>query len=159
LWPERENPLVVKANRLVDRGFIEGIQTGQGNNGWQFLLTGTRAAQGQTFGIGYRRADLFDDALPDLGQEPRGVLGSDADVLLIRGRVKECGEVDLSGALPTDPLIGGLVDPGHIERSLRPGDRVQRADVPGQVISAHVEVVAQPRSLSHVSALPRGVGL
>jgi hypothetical protein len=63
MWPERENPLVIKANRLVDRGFIEGIQTGEGNNGWQLLLTGTRAAQGQTFGIGYRRADLFDDAL------------------------------------------------------------------------------------------------
>src|SRR4029450_5835794 len=63
LWPERENPLVVKANRLVDRGLIEGIQTGQGNNGWQLLLSGTRPAQGQTFGIGYRRSDLFNDVL------------------------------------------------------------------------------------------------
>src|SRR5580765_3357949 len=63
LWPERENPLVARANRLVDRGLIEGIQTGQGNNGWQLLLTGTRTGQGQTFGIGYRRSDLFNDAL------------------------------------------------------------------------------------------------
>jgi len=63
LWPERENPLVLKANRLVDRGLIEGIQTGQGNNGWQLILAGTRPAQGQTFGIGYRRSDLFNDVL------------------------------------------------------------------------------------------------
>ena len=63
LWPERESPLVIRANRLLDRGFIEGIETGEGNNGWQFLLSGTRSGQGQTFGIGYRRADLFNDAL------------------------------------------------------------------------------------------------
>ena len=63
LWPERESPLVVRANRLVDRGLIEGIQSGEGKNGWQLLLSGTRPAQGQTFGIGYRRSDLFNDAL------------------------------------------------------------------------------------------------
>jgi len=63
LWPERENPLVVRANRLLDRGLLEGIQSGEGNNGWQLLFTGTRPAQGQTFGIGYRRADLFNDAI------------------------------------------------------------------------------------------------
>ncbi len=63
LWPEKESPLVARANGLLDRGLKEGIQSGRGNNGWQFLLTGTRAAQGQTFGIGYRRSDLFHDAL------------------------------------------------------------------------------------------------
>ena len=63
MWPERESPLVVRANRLVDRGLIEGIRSGEGNNGWQLLLAGTRPAQGQTFGIGYRRSDLFNDAL------------------------------------------------------------------------------------------------
>jgi outer membrane protein assembly factor BamA len=63
LWPERENPLVVRINRLVDRGLLEGIRTGEGNNGWQLLLSGTRPAQGQTFGIGYRRSDLFNDVL------------------------------------------------------------------------------------------------
>ena len=63
LWPERENPLVVRANRLMDRGLIEGIQSGEGNNGWQLILSGTRPAQGQTFGIGYRRSDLFNDVL------------------------------------------------------------------------------------------------
>ena len=46
LWPEHESPLVVKANRLETRGFVEGIQSGEGNSGWQLLLTGTRPAQG-----------------------------------------------------------------------------------------------------------------
>ena len=63
LWPERESPLVVRANGLLDRGFINGIQSGQGNNGWQLILTGTRPAQGQTWGVGYRRSDLFNDVL------------------------------------------------------------------------------------------------
>ena len=63
LWPERENPLVVRVNRLMDRGLIDGILTGEGNNGWQLILEGTRPAQGQTYGIGYRRADLFNDLL------------------------------------------------------------------------------------------------
>jgi outer membrane protein assembly factor BamA len=63
LWPERESPLVGRVNRLMDRGLIEGIRTGEGNNGWQLLLSGTRPAQGQTFGIGYRRSDLLNDIL------------------------------------------------------------------------------------------------
>jgi hypothetical protein len=63
LWPEREGPLVDRANNLLDRGLLEGIRSGAGNNGWQLLLTGTRPNQGQTFGIGYRRSDLFHDAL------------------------------------------------------------------------------------------------
>ena len=63
LWPEREHPLVVRVNRLLDRGLIEGIRTGEGNNGWQLILEGTRPANGQTYGIGYRRDDLFNDLL------------------------------------------------------------------------------------------------
>ena len=63
LWPEREHPLVARVNRLLDRGLIEGIRTGEGNNGWQLILEGTRPANGQTYGIGYRRADLFNDLL------------------------------------------------------------------------------------------------
>jgi hypothetical protein len=63
LWPERESPLAARANRLMERGFIEGLETGEGNNGWQLLLSGTRSNQGQTWGLGYRRADLFQDSL------------------------------------------------------------------------------------------------
>jgi hypothetical protein len=84
LWPERESPLVVKANRLVDRGLIEGIQTGQGNNGWQLLLSGTRPAQGQAFGIGYRRSDLFNDLLTARAT----VRGTFAGALLVDGELQ-----------------------------------------------------------------------
>jgi hypothetical protein len=63
LWPERENPMVERANGLLDRGFGEGLQTGTGANGWQLLFAGTRPAQGQAFGVGYRRSDLLHDAL------------------------------------------------------------------------------------------------
>ena len=63
LWPERESPLVVRANNLLDRGLIEGIRNGRGANGWQLVLSGTRPAQGQAFGIGYRRSDLLHDVL------------------------------------------------------------------------------------------------
>jgi outer membrane protein assembly factor BamA len=63
LWPEREDPLVARANKLLDRGFEEGLQSGAGANGWQLLFAGTRAGQGQAFGVGYRRSDLLHDAL------------------------------------------------------------------------------------------------
>jgi hypothetical protein len=79
LWPERENPLVEQANDLLERGLLEGIRSGAGNNGWQFLLTGTRPNHGQTFGIGYRRADLFRDALTARGT----VRGTLAGALLV----------------------------------------------------------------------------
>jgi hypothetical protein len=84
LWPERENPLVVRANRLLDRGLFQGIQSGEGNNGWQLLLTGTRPAQGQTFGIGYRRSDLFNDAITARGTM-RGTLRG---ALLVDGELR-----------------------------------------------------------------------
>ena len=63
LWPEREDPLVARANNLLNRGLLEGIQSGAGANGWQLVLAGMRSGQGQTIGVGYRRADLFHDAL------------------------------------------------------------------------------------------------
>ena len=89
LWPERENPLVVKANRLIDTGFLEGIRSGQGKNGWQMVLTGMRPAQGQTFGIGYRRSDLFRDALSARGAVSGAISGAvlvDAELELNRLR-------------------------------------------------------------------------
>jgi outer membrane protein assembly factor BamA len=63
LWPEREGPLVARANNLLDRGLVEGMRTGNGPNGWHIVLSGTRPAQGQSVGVGYRRADLFRDRL------------------------------------------------------------------------------------------------
>jgi surface antigen Omp85-like protein len=81
LWPERESPLVARANGLLDRGLGEGIQSGEGNNGWQLVLTGTRANQGQTFGIGYRRSDLFRDTLTARA----AVAGTLAGAFLVEG--------------------------------------------------------------------------
>jgi outer membrane protein assembly factor BamA len=63
LWPERESPLVDEANRLLERGFYEGIASGQGANGLQLLLGGMRQGQGQSFGLGYRRGDLWQERL------------------------------------------------------------------------------------------------
>jgi hypothetical protein len=84
LWPERENPLVAKANGLLERGLVEGIQRGTGNNGWQPVLTGTRPGQGQAFGIGYRRSDLFHDALTARA----AVLGTIHGALVVNGQVE-----------------------------------------------------------------------
>ena len=84
LWPERENPMVARANGLLDRGLAEGIRSGQGKNGWQVLLTGTRPAQGQSFGIGYRRTDLFRDALT----AHAGVTGTLAGALMVDGQLQ-----------------------------------------------------------------------
>ncbi len=63
LWLERESPLVQQVNTLVERGLLEGAQTGKGANGWQVVLGGMRSGQGMTVGLGYRRSDLFHDKL------------------------------------------------------------------------------------------------
>jgi len=63
LWPESESPLVQRVNTLVERGLLEGAQTGMGANGWQVVLGGMRSGQGMTVGVGYRRSDLFKERL------------------------------------------------------------------------------------------------
>ena len=63
LWPERESPLVQRVDELLERGLLEGAQTGQGANGWQAVLGGMRSGQGMTVGLGYRRSDLFKERL------------------------------------------------------------------------------------------------
>ena len=63
LWPERTPGLITKLNNLVDRGFLEGANVGQGANGPQLVLGGMRSGNGTTFGLGYRRSDLFQDWL------------------------------------------------------------------------------------------------
>jgi hypothetical protein len=84
LWPEREDPLVARANGLLDRGLGEGIQSGAGNNGWQVVLSGTRANQGQAFGIGYRRSDLLRDTLTARA----AVAGTLAGALVVSGEAE-----------------------------------------------------------------------
>jgi len=63
LWPESESPLVQRVNQLVERGLLEGAQTGMGANGWQVVMGGMRSGQGMTVGVGYRRSDLFKERL------------------------------------------------------------------------------------------------
>ena len=59
LWPERESPLVDQVNGLVERGLLDGARSGKGANGGQFVLGGMRSGQGMSFGVGYRRTDLW----------------------------------------------------------------------------------------------------
>src|SRR5262245_33628180 len=63
LWPERQNALVDIANGVAERGLKEGLDSGLGTNGLQFVLGGMRAAQGLSAGVGYRRSDLFREQL------------------------------------------------------------------------------------------------
>jgi outer membrane protein assembly factor BamA len=63
LWPERTSPMVDTVNRLVERGFNEGLDSGKGANGAQIVLGGMRPGQGFTAGLGYRRSDLFGERL------------------------------------------------------------------------------------------------
>ena len=63
LWPERQNAMVNLVNGLAERGFKEGLDSGSGSNGLQMTLGGMRAAQGMSFGAGYRRSDFFRDHL------------------------------------------------------------------------------------------------
>ena len=63
LWPERESPFVVRANELAERGFREGIADGRGASGFQFVLGDMRSGQGTSFGIGWRKTDLWQERL------------------------------------------------------------------------------------------------
>jgi len=63
LWPERQSPLVDHVNRLVERGLYEGLQSGKGANGAQLVLGGMRSGQGASFGVGYRRTDIWRDRI------------------------------------------------------------------------------------------------
>ena len=63
LWPERTSGVVQQVNKFTERGLLEGAQSGKGNNGFQFLLGGMRSGNGMTFGLGYRRVDLWGERL------------------------------------------------------------------------------------------------
>jgi outer membrane protein assembly factor BamA len=63
LWPERESPMVKQVNGLIERGFREGLDSGQGSDGPQIVLGGMRSGQGFSLGLGYRRRNLWQDRL------------------------------------------------------------------------------------------------
>ena len=63
LWPERTSGIVKMVNNFMARGFLEGVESGKGTNGPQFVLGGMRSGNGTTFGLGYRRVDLWGERL------------------------------------------------------------------------------------------------
>ena len=63
LWPERTSGIVKRANGYFERGFLESADMKKGANGLQFVLGGMRSGNGTTFGLGYRRIDLFNERL------------------------------------------------------------------------------------------------
>lgn len=64
LWPESKSPIAEIANGFVERGLLDGVQSGLGGgNGLQFAIGGMRSGQGLSLGVGYRRSDLFNEKL------------------------------------------------------------------------------------------------
>jgi outer membrane protein assembly factor BamA len=60
LWPERQSEFVNIVNKYVERGLLE--DPGQGATGFQpAVLGGMRAGNGLSYGVGYRRTDLWRD--------------------------------------------------------------------------------------------------
>ena len=60
LWPERQSEFVKLANKYVERGLYE--DPGKGANGFQpMVLGGMRSGNGFSYGVGYRRSDLWRD--------------------------------------------------------------------------------------------------
>ncbi len=52
-----------EVNKLVERGLLEGAESGKGANGAQFVLGGMRSGQGMSVGVGYRRTDIWRDRI------------------------------------------------------------------------------------------------
>ena len=62
LWPELQSQIVDLVNKYTEQGFLD--DPSQGSNGFQpIVLGGMRSDNGFTYGIGYRRSDLFRDRL------------------------------------------------------------------------------------------------
>jgi len=61
LWPESQSPIVELANNFVERGLLDGAESGLGANGPQIVLGGMRSGQGMSIGVGYRRSDIWHD--------------------------------------------------------------------------------------------------
>jgi len=73
LWPERTSGFVTQLNKLMERGLLEGGESGKGLNGSQLVLGGMRSGNGTTVGVGYRRVDLWSERI-SLRVTARGTL-------------------------------------------------------------------------------------
>ena len=133
LWPESESPIATRLNDAVTRGLLDGFKTGKGGNGPQFILGGMRSGQGASFGVGYRRSDIFHD---NIGYR-----------FTARGSPSR----ENAGACRADP---GRRGPGGRRRGREgrgpgPGAPVRRALAPPWDGSRHEALAAVP---------PRGLG-
>jgi hypothetical protein len=54
---------VRRVNGVVERGLGDGLESGKGANGPQIVMGGKRSGQGASFGVGYRRGDLWRERL------------------------------------------------------------------------------------------------
>ena len=63
IWPERTPGLIKIVDKYTERGLLEGAQSGKGTNGPQIVLGGMRSGNGTTFGVGYRRVDVWGERL------------------------------------------------------------------------------------------------
>ena len=63
LWPEHTPGLVKRMSQYTERGLLEGVRSGKGANGPQIVLGGMRSGNGTSFGVGYRRIDLWSERL------------------------------------------------------------------------------------------------
>lgn len=63
LWPERQSPIATIINDEIERGLLDGFENGRGKNGFQLPIGGMRSGQGAAFGVGYRRADWWNDRI------------------------------------------------------------------------------------------------
>jgi outer membrane protein assembly factor BamA len=63
MTPEKESPIASRMNQLVERGLLDGFESGKGADGIQIILGGMRTGQQMAGGLGYRRSDLWGDQL------------------------------------------------------------------------------------------------
>ena len=62
LWPERQSQIVGLVNKYTEQGLFD--DPSKGSNGFQpVVLGGMRADNGFTYGVGYRRSDLWRDRI------------------------------------------------------------------------------------------------
>ncbi len=107
LWLERQSPIAKRLNGLVANGLLDGLESHKGTNGPQFVLGGMRAGNGTTFGLGYRRSDIWHDRIGVRST----IRGTSKKALLIDFELdlprltSERGEIDFYAKYENSPQI------------------------------------------------------